>query len=128
MKLINKAAFEQLGKFKLVDERQFGFEFRYYVPKNQQDNEFETLQKLTNIKYSRNYEEARRNQIVIETQLRKMFARMVTFRVKDESFAPAANGEVFKTEKYSRIRQLADLSNYSFEKGIEINQKSGCFI
>lgn len=128
VQLINKAAFEQLGKFKLIDERQFGYEFRYYVPKNQQDNEFGTLQELTNIKYSRNYDEARRNQIAIETQLRKMSAGMVTFRVKDESLAPAANGEVFKTEKYSGIRQFADLSNYSFEKGIEINQKSGCFI
>lgn len=128
VKSINKAAFEQLGKFRLIDEDYFGFEFRYYVPKNEEDEEFETLQELSNIKYSRNYEEARRNQIAIETQLRKMSAGMVTFRVKDESFAPAADGKVFNTEKYSGIRQLADLNNYSFEKGIEINQKSGCFI
>ena len=128
VKSINKAAFEQIGKFRLIDEDNFGFEFRYYIPKNQEDEEFETLQELSKVKYSRNYEEAKRNQIAIETQLRKMSAGMVTFRVKDESFAPAANGEVFKTEKYSGIRQLADLGNYSFEKGIVINQKSGCII
>jgi CRISPR-associated endonuclease/helicase Cas3 len=128
VKLINKAAFEQLGKFKLIDERQFGYEFRYYIPRNWQDDEFETLQQLSNVKYSRDYNEARRNRIAVESHLRKMSARMVTFRVKDESLVPAANGEVFKTEKYAGIRQLGELSNYTFEKGIEINQKSGCFI
>jgi CRISPR-associated endonuclease/helicase Cas3 len=122
VKLINKAAFEQLGKFKLIDERQFGFEFRYYIPKNN-DNEFEKLKDLSEIKNTRDYKEAMEKRSRIETQLRKMSAQTVTFRVNNENLAPASDGEeVFK------IRKLGDLSKYTFEKGIELNAISGFII
>jgi CRISPR-associated endonuclease/helicase Cas3 len=122
VKSVNKAAFEQLGRFKLIDEQYFGYEFRYYIPKNNQDESFETLQKLSEIKFSRNFEEAMQKRIKIENLMRKMSARTVTFRVLDENFTPAYENEVFK------IRKLADSTNYSFEKGIKITQKSGCII
>ena len=124
VKLINKAAFEQLGKFKLIDERQFGFEFRYYVPRNDRDAKFEDLDDLVKSANSRKwagYEQVKSDQIAIETKLRAMSARMVTFRAKDQYSAPLPNGEIFQTEKYAGIRKLADIRNdYSFEKGIEV--------
>jgi CRISPR-associated endonuclease/helicase Cas3 len=82
VKLINKAAFETLGKFRLIDEQQFGYELRYYVP-NKKDGEFEELKKLTEIKNTRNYLEAMTKRVKIENQLKKMSARIVTFRVKN---------------------------------------------
>lgn len=122
VKLINKAAFEQLGKFKLIDERQFGCEFRYYISK-EPDGEFEELKRLSEIRNTRDYKQAMEKRSRIETQLRKMSARIVTIRVRDENFAPAFDGEeVFK------IRKLADLSKYSFEKGIELSSTAGYII
>lgn len=122
VELINKAAFEQLGKFKLIDERQFGCEFRYYIPK-QDDGEFKKLKDLSEIRNTRDYKQAMEKRSRIETQLRKMSARIVTFRVKDESFAPAPDGE-----EVFRIRKLGDLNKYTFERGIELKQNAGCIM
>ncbi|MGC2237148.1 MAG: CRISPR-associated helicase Cas3' [Pyrinomonadaceae bacterium] len=120
---INKAAFEQLGKFRLIDEDYFGFEFRYYIPQNEQDEAFEELQTLTQIKNTRNYEEAMKKRIAIETKLKEMSARIVTFRVKNENLAPVPEGE-----EVCKIRKLGDLSKYTFETGIELRANAGFII
>ena len=120
---INKAAFEQLGKFRLIDEHYFGFEFRYYVPKNGEDEAFEEIQTLTQTKNTRNYQEAMKKRIAIETKLKEMSARIVTFRIRDENLAPVPEGE-----EVCKIRKLGDLSKYTFEKGIELKANSGFFI
>lgn len=93
VKSINKAAFEQLGKFKLIDEQQLGYEFRYYIPKNNQDKNFERLQELAEINFSQNYEEAMQKRIKIEDLMRRMSARTVTFRLQNENLASAPEGE-----------------------------------
>ncbi len=123
VKLINKAAFESLGKFRLIDEQHFGFEFRYYIPKNYQDNAFKELQTLTQIKNTRNYQEAMQKRIAIENKLKEMSARVVTFRVKNKDFAPAQDGE-----ECCKIRKLGDLSKYTFERGIELRANAGFII
>jgi CRISPR-associated helicase Cas3/CRISPR-associated endonuclease Cas3-HD len=128
VKCINKAAFETLGRFRLIDEREFGYEFRYYIPNGSNDEEFEKLVELAKTAYSRNFEEAKQRQIKIETQLRKMSDRMVTFRLRNFSDAPAWSNEVFSTDKYVGIRELADLTDYSFQKGINISPHGGCII
>lgn len=120
---INKAAFEKLGKFRLIDEDYFGFEFRYYIPKNEQDESFEELQTLTKIKNTRNYQEAMQKRVKIENKLKEMSARIVTFRVRDENLAPVPEGE-----EVCKIRKLGDLSKYSFERGIELRANAGFII
>lgn len=120
---INKAAFEQLGKFRLIDEDYFGFEFRYYIPKDEQDEAFEDLQTLTQIKNTRNYQEAMQKRINIESKLKEMSARIVTFRIKDENLAPVPEGE-----EVCKIRKLGDLSKYTFEEGIELRANAGFII
>lgn len=120
--LMKKAAFETLGKFRLIDEQHFGFEFRYYIPKDRNDGEFEKLIELSEKPRTRDFVEARKLQIEIESQMRKMSARIVTFRVRDENLAPAFGNEVFN------IRKLDDLSKYSFEKGVELIANAGCII
>lgn len=128
VKCINKAAFETLGKFRLIDEKEFGYEFRYYVPRSFNDKEFEKLQELAETKHSRNFEEAKQRQIKIETQLRKMSARMVTFRLLEKTDAPAWAGEVFGSETYIGIRKLDNLTDYTLEKGINLAAHGGCII
>jgi CRISPR-associated endonuclease/helicase Cas3 len=128
VKCINKAAFETLGRFRLIDERAFGFEFRYYIPHGFDDREFETLQDLVGTKHSRNFEEAKERQIRIEIQLRKMSARMITFRLREDSNAPAWTQAVFGSETHAGIRKLGDLSAYTFEKGINLGSHRGCII
>ncbi|MEW6131056.1 MAG: CRISPR-associated helicase Cas3' [Acidobacteriota bacterium] len=123
VKAINKAAFEQLGKFKLIDEQYFGQEFRYYIPEDPHDQMFEELQNLSEVQFTRNFEEAIQKRIQIETQLRKMSARIVTFRVKDETFAPA-----YESKEVFKIRKLQSLHDYSFEKGIKLKPNAGCII
>lgn len=123
VKLINKAAFKQLGKFKLIDEREFGFEFRYYIPKNEYDKEFENLQELTKQTFSRNFEVAMTKRVAIEEQIKKMSARIVTFRVRSAELAPAPDGE-----ECCKIHKLGDLSKYNFESGIELSANAGCII
>lgn len=123
VKLINKAAFETLGKFRLIDEQQFGFEFRYYIPKNEQDLSFEELHTLTQIKNTRTYQEAMQKRVAIETKLKEMAARVVNFRIRDENLAPAFDGE-----ECCKIRKLGDLSKYTFERGIELKANAGCII
>jgi CRISPR-associated endonuclease/helicase Cas3 len=125
VKLINKAAFEQLGKFKLIDESQFGYEFRYYVPRSRDDCNFEDLAEFVEEANRRKwlgYEQVKKDRIAIETKLREMSVRMVTFRAKDKDSTPLSAGEIFKTEKYAGIRKLANYAgidaDYSFEKGI----------
>ncbi|CAN5504466.1 CRISPR-associated helicase/endonuclease Cas3 [soil metagenome] len=120
---INKAAFEQLGKFRLIDEDYFGFEFRYYIPIDEQDKSFEELQTLTQIKNTRNYQEAMQKRIKIENKLKEMSARIVTFRVKNENLAPVLEGD-----EVCKIRKLGDLSKYTFEKGIELKANAGFII
>lgn len=124
VQLINKAAFEQLGKFKLIDERQFGCEFRYYVPRNKDDKNFEELNdtvELANSRKWQGYDQVRSDQIAIEGKLKIMSARMVSFRAKDKYSVPLPGGEIFQTEKYAGIRKLADIENdYSFETGIKM--------
>lgn len=125
VKAINKASFEQLGKFRLIDEQIFGTEFRYYIPHDFDDEEFENLFKLSEIKFSKTFEDAKQKQIKIENQLKKMSSRIVSFRlpIGKEDYAPASdNIEV------CRIRKLGNLSDYTFERGINLRLKSGCLI
>lgn len=123
VKLIKKAAFEQIGKFRLIDEQYFGYEFRYYIPRNANDEEFEKLQELTSLKTARNYEDAEQKRIKIENKMKKMSPQIVTFRVTDANLAPA-----FEGEECCQIRKLADLDRYSFEKGIDFAANTGFII
>jgi CRISPR-associated endonuclease/helicase Cas3 len=125
---INKAAFDQLGKFRLIDEKDFGKEFRYYIPRSFNDDSFEKLQELADVKQSRNFEEAKSKQIKIEDLVRKMSSRIVTFRLRDENDAPTSAGEVFKSEYHTGIRKLDDLEDYSSREGIKLGRKGGCII
>ena len=78
---INKAEFETLGKFKLIDDQEFGEEYRYFIPQGFADSRFEDLQQLASIKRGKSFAEAKKNRIAIEIKLREMAGDIVQFRL-----------------------------------------------
>lgn len=114
---INKAEFETLGKFRLIDEKEFGEEFRYYV---KDDGKFEELKNLAEAKTGESFAEARSKRIAIETKLREMSGDIVQFRVSKQS-PPGFSDEILG------ICKLSNESDYSSERGIRLEIGS-CFI
>jgi CRISPR-associated endonuclease/helicase Cas3 len=110
---INKVEFEKLGKFRLIDKRDFGEEYRYFIPQGFADSRFEELQELASIKRGKDFAEARKNHIVIQTKLREMAGDIVQFRLPRGKNFPAFSGD-----EVLGIRKLADNSDYSRETGI----------
>ena len=123
VRCINHMAFDDLGKFRLIDEESLGHEFRYYV-KN--DGEFEELQKrVEQLDYRvKNFKVIAHLKSKVEEQLRRMAGDIVAIRLADskKAFAPFSNGEVVG------IRKLADPDDYSPVTGIKLNGAGGCII
>ncbi len=116
---INKAEFETLGKFRLIDEKEFGEEFRYYV---KDDGKFEKLRELAEIKTGKSFAEAKQKRIAIETKLREMSGDIVQFRLPKGKHPPLSSDE-----EILGIYKLANKSDYSSETGIRL-EIGGCFI
>jgi CRISPR-associated endonuclease/helicase Cas3 len=112
---INKAEFEILGKFKLIDDQEFGEEFRYLIPQGFEDSRFEDLRRLANIKRGKGFVEAKRTRIAIEINLRKMAGDIVQFRLPKGKTFPSYSGE-----EILGIRELADTNDYTYEFGISL--------
>ena len=109
---INKAEFETLGKFKLIDEQEFGEEYRYFIPQSFDDSRFKELQELASVKGGRSFAAAKKNRLAIETKLRKLSGDTVQFRLPKGKAAPLYDDEALG------IRKLADSNDYSSEVGI----------
>lgn len=122
IKHINKAEFETLGKFKLIDEQDFGEEYRYFIPNGFADTRFEELERLVSIKIGRSFAEARQKRITIETKLREMAGDIVQFRLPRGKSAPSS-----AADEILGIRKLADSADYSSELGIAL-ASGGCII
>jgi CRISPR-associated endonuclease/helicase Cas3 len=110
---INKAEFETLGKFRLIDNQEFGEEYRYFIPQGFADSRFEDLQRLASIKRGKSFAEAKKNRIAIETKLREMAGDIVQFRVPNGKNPPS-----FSNDEILGMRKLADDNDYSSEFGI----------
>lgn len=93
---IKEAQFEEIGKFKLIDEKEFGEELRYYIPVNEQDDTFEILvrlwNELRNIPHN-NFGLRKLKQIQIENHFKKMASRIVQIRIRKNDIKPIASGE-----------------------------------
>ncbi|MGI8543182.1 MAG: CRISPR-associated helicase Cas3' [Aridibacter sp.] len=111
---INKAEFEKLGRFRLIEKIEFGEEYRYFIPQGDDDNRFERLQELAFVKKENSFAEAKRKRIEIETKLREMSDDIVQFRLKKDFNRPSATLE----DEVLGIYKLADEVDYSSEKGI----------
>jgi CRISPR-associated endonuclease/helicase Cas3 len=110
---INKVEFEKLGRFRLIDNKDFGEEYRYFIPQGFADSRFEDLQELASIKRGKDFAEARKNHIAIEIKLREMAGDIAQFRLPRGKNFPAFSGN-----EVLGIRKLADNNDYSSEFGI----------
>lgn len=91
IKRIKEAAFEEIGKFTLIDEREFGEELKYYVPVDSQDIAFLNLKRLWSDLISvpiRDYNQRKLKQSKLDLQLRKMSGRIVQIRLRKEDVKP----------------------------------------
>ena len=124
---INKAEFETLGQFKLINEADFGFEWQYYIPENEQDMEYEkAVEMMFLMTKAEGYAESKKCKILLNQQLKKLADRIISIRTfkKDESLIPLSRNK----EKYFEIRVLADLELYSFENGFEHDSVKNSFL
>jgi CRISPR-associated endonuclease/helicase Cas3 len=124
---VNNAEFEILGQFKLINEADFGFEWQYYIPENEQDMEYEkAVDMMFQMTKALGYSESKKHKILLNQQLKKLADRMITIRTfkKDESLIPLPRNK----EKYFDIRVLADLDLYSFENGFEHDSIKNSFL
>lgn len=127
VKCINELAFAQLGRFRLIDEKVFGEELRYYIPKNLKDHEkFEELHRrlkaLQEIYATRDFKQISYHKSRVEDQLRKLSSQIVTFRFDEKRHgSPPAMDD----DEVLGIRKLANAEAYSSATGIKLNDPSG---
>lgn len=118
---IKEAAFAEIGKFKLIDDKEYGEEKRYYIVENEQDNSFEVLQEyyheLKEIDY-KNYKKRKLKLFQIEYQLKRMSGQIVNVRINQNTITPLADSEecfgLFKlTDSYNSITgiELSSINN-----------------
>lgn len=115
---IKEAAFEQLGKFQLINNNSFGEEIQYYIPRNNNDDKFEQLERLYLDIQSIDYKDFKCKKlkwVEIENLIRKMSERIVQVRLKINDTKPIADKDacfnIYKlSNSYDSIRGI-DLSN-----------------
>lgn len=115
---IKRVAFESVGRFQLINKKEFGNEVQYYIPRSINDNEYEKLEllhsELQSIKYG-DFEKKKVKWIEIENQIRKMTERILQVRIKSTEVKPMADKEpCFQIHKLSisyNNKTGIDLSN-----------------
>ncbi len=125
---VNKAEFDTVGRFCLIDNEYFGEEYRYYIPVNQQDTIFQEAKKLQEelqaVKSRRGgYDEYIKAKGKLETQIKIMANHVITIRI------PAMNTKKeppHYADEVLGMRLLSDLNDYSFEQGIKLEKN--CFL
>lgn len=85
---INKAQFERVGKFQLINNKTFGEQYQFYVPSGKDDENFEELVSLLGGVKGGSYDENREFRIKVNAQLKRMSNRVITVRVFDKSNLP----------------------------------------
>lgn len=125
---VNNAQFEKLGKFKLIEEREFGYEYQYYIPKSTDDHEYERaveLMKSAMAEKEKGFKYSKRYAIGLKQQLKKLADRTITIRTfSNRDILPLPSN----SPEYFQIKVLADLSLYSFEEGFNHTSVENAFL
>lgn len=116
---INKAQFEKVGRFQLINNKSFGQWHRFYVPNNDNDNHYEELKEIVETISSGSYEKMKNLKIKVNTQLKKMSSRIVSVRVLDESILPPK----LNSNEICGINKI-DNDYYSKTEGIRFQKES----
>jgi CRISPR-associated endonuclease/helicase Cas3 len=122
LKDIQECQFDKIGKFQLIDEQEYGIPMQYFVPKNDDDSQFENLLELKNeleemAKTSNDKTALRLRKKKIESHLRKMSGQIVQVRIR-----PKHDTEPLKSSSEDYLGYLfkLSLSSYSFTKGVDL--------
>lgn len=93
---LKEGAFAEIGKFRLIDEKVFGEEYRYYIPQDDNDMAFEQLEKLyaelKEVKFN-DFEQRKFKYIQIEHHLKSMAENIVHVRLKQNDVKPITSSE-----------------------------------
>ena len=115
---INKAQFGEVGRFQLINNKTFGAQYQFYVPKNEDDSNFEKLIDLLKSAVSGSYEESRKSRIDINSQMKRMSNRVLSVRVFDKSNLPP----LLYPEPICGLFKLG-LENYDSVVGYKLNKE-----
>ncbi len=123
LKDIRQCMFNKIGKFQLIDKLEYGEEFQYFVPRNENDNKFEILlQKHKElIKLYQNKTDfllIKRKKKEIEVHLKKMSNQIVQIRLKNKTQSEYLRGS---DENYFSLYKMSR-NKYSFEKGTDLKE------
>jgi len=118
LKDIKECMFEKIGKFQLIDKQIFGEEINYYVPRNRNDSDFETLSSMQDdlidlLKKKSDIPIIKQHKYKMKSHLKKMSNRVVQVRLKKNQTEPGHESKYFDLFKI-------DLNYYSFENGIDL--------
>lgn len=92
IKEINNAQFETVGKFQLINNKIFGNQYQFFVPKSEDDNRFEELEEILNAIKESDYALVKQHKIKIETKIKDMSNRVISVRLNnDANLPPLAN-------------------------------------
>lgn len=98
VKCMKQCDFKEMGKFRLIDNHDFGDEYRYYIPESENDCEFENLvrmqSELEQIEF-RKFKERKGKLQQIEQHLKKMAQNVVQIRAKSEKHLPMYSDDCF---------------------------------
>ena len=125
IKRIQNGDFAVVGSFQLIEESDFGEEFRYYIPQSDEDVAWNDLEAVCLAQWKAkkaakkwSYADNKTWELKIEAELRALSERVVAIRCRPK-FAPEAwprdNGEI----ELLGLRRLALwCTDYSFERGL----------
>lgn len=114
---VNRAEFKSLGKFQLIPEKEFGYQFTYFVPDGPNDQRYADLEKLVEGLGRRDgFIEYAKTKLAVQQLMKKMADRILNVRLLDASQAPQP-----MADGVMGIRCLQDPDFfYSAETGIKI--------
>ncbi len=126
LKDIEECMYDKIGQFRLIDKQLYGEEFRYYMPRNNQDCKFEFLldlqEELINmLKANSNKDLIRLKKKRIEFHLKSMANNIIQIRLKPNQTKPLLGSE----KDYFGLYKI-DGKSYYFNHGVDL--KSGEFI
>ncbi len=118
--------FPVVGSFRLIDEREFGEEFRLYVPAGDEDTNWNEMQAIRAdiadaFKRRASFNEMRPLNIALENQLRKMSGRVVAVRC-ERKVLPTVEPSRNELDDVCGLRRLAHPgADYSAETGLQLH-------
>lgn len=114
---VNRAQFDLLGKFQLINNDTFGEQYRYYIRKDESDKTYdELIGIMLQLKDSNSFEERKQIKIRLNNGLKSIGNRILNVRVGKNQTPPQFSNV---DEKFG-IRVLSDLYKYSNETGLEL--------